>query len=226
MQTVLLRCPSYVDVVYSNGRNTKYARFLKIGNVALYQERTILIISKFQYTQCISSRPVKLEPISRSISSEWYTIFVSYDFIVWNKPARLCTRKYMKQCSNNASECKYRWNAVFCLIHFSLSQRWHSLKWFSYFKWRIWGYYMSEIKDIWYEDISNAHLSRVWKRIQLSGSCLSTINGFGSTQFYVISTFLCHIGVPTFSWQNKVIKVCQIYLLTSNRTNRLSTEDR
>ena len=35
-----------------------YAWFLKIGNVALYQERTILIISKFQYTQCIGSRPV------------------------------------------------------------------------------------------------------------------------------------------------------------------------
>ena len=26
--------------------------------------------------------------------------------------------------------------------------------------------------------------------------------------------FLCHIGVPTFSWQNKVIKVCPKYLLT------------
>ena len=55
----------------------KYARFLKIGNLALNQERTILIVSKFQYTQCIDSRPVKLKPISRSISSEWYTIFVS-----------------------------------------------------------------------------------------------------------------------------------------------------
>ena len=39
----------------------KYARFLKIGNVALYQERTILIVSKFQYTQCIRSRPAKLK---------------------------------------------------------------------------------------------------------------------------------------------------------------------
>ena len=38
----------------------KYAWFLKIGNVALYQERTILIVSKFQYTQFIGSRPVKL----------------------------------------------------------------------------------------------------------------------------------------------------------------------
>ena len=60
----------------------KYTRFLKIGNVALYQERTILIVSKFQYIQCIGSRPVKLKPISRGISSEWYTIFVSYNCIV------------------------------------------------------------------------------------------------------------------------------------------------
>ena len=59
----------------------KYARLLKIGNVALYQERTILIVSKFQYTQCIGSRPVKLKPISRSLSSEWHTIFVSHNFI-------------------------------------------------------------------------------------------------------------------------------------------------
>ena len=50
----------------------KYARFLKIRNMALYQKRTILIVSKFQYTQCIGSRPVKLKPISRGISSEWY----------------------------------------------------------------------------------------------------------------------------------------------------------
>ena len=42
-----------------------YAWFLKIGNVALYKERTILIVSKFQYTQCIGSRPVKLKPLSR-----------------------------------------------------------------------------------------------------------------------------------------------------------------
>ena len=60
----------------------KYALFLKIENVALYQERTILIVSKFQYIQCIGSRPVKLKPISRGISSKRYTIFVSYNFIV------------------------------------------------------------------------------------------------------------------------------------------------
>ena len=59
----------------------KFARFLKIGNVALYQDRTILIVSKFQYTQYIDSRPVKLKPISRGISSEWYTIFVSCNLL-------------------------------------------------------------------------------------------------------------------------------------------------
>ena len=50
-----------------------------------------------------------------------------------------------------------------------------------------------------YTAISNAHLSRVCKRGKLSGSCLSTLNGFGSTQLPI---FLCHIGVPTFSSQN------------------------
>ena len=33
----------------------KYAPFLKIGKVDFYQERTILIASKFQYTQCIGT---------------------------------------------------------------------------------------------------------------------------------------------------------------------------
>ena len=46
-----------------------------------------------------------------------------------------------------------------------------------------------------YAAISNAHLSRVCKRGKLSGSCLSTLNGFGSTQLPI---FLCHIGVQRF----------------------------
>ena len=50
-----------------------------------------------------------------------------------------------------------------------------------------------------YAAISNAHLSRVCKRGKLSGSCLTTLNGFGSTQLPI---FLCHIDVPTFSSQN------------------------
>ena len=56
---------------------------------------------------------------------------------------------------------------------------------------------ISDLKT--YAAISNAHLSRVCKRGKLSGSCLSTLNGFGSTQLEI---FLCHIGVPTFSSQN------------------------
>ena len=50
-----------------------------------------------------------------------------------------------------------------------------------------------------YAAISNAQLSRVCKRGKLSGSCLSTLNGFGSTQLPI---FLCHIRVPTFSSRN------------------------
>ena len=50
-----------------------------------------------------------------------------------------------------------------------------------------------------YAAISNAHLFRVCKRGKLSGSCLSTLNRFGSIQLPI---FLCHIGVPTFSSQN------------------------
>ena len=46
----------------------KYAQFLKIRIVALCQERTNLVVSKFQYIQCIGNRPVKFKPISRGIS--------------------------------------------------------------------------------------------------------------------------------------------------------------
>ena len=43
----------------------------------------MLIVSKFQYTQCIGTRPAKLKPISRGISSEWYTI--SFPIILSSK---------------------------------------------------------------------------------------------------------------------------------------------
>ena len=62
---------------------------------------------------------------------------------------------------------------------------------------RIWINMINTLKT--YAAISNAHLSRVCKRGELSGCCLSTLNGFGSTQLPI---FLCHIGVPTFSSQN------------------------
>ena len=56
---VLLRYPHLTLTSFkAMGVTLKYARFLKIENVALYQERAILIVSKFQYTQCIGSRPV------------------------------------------------------------------------------------------------------------------------------------------------------------------------
>ena len=55
----------------------KYAELLKIGMLALCQERTMFIVLKFENTMCIGSRTVKLKPIPGGISSEWYAIFVS-----------------------------------------------------------------------------------------------------------------------------------------------------
>ena len=48
------------------------------------------------------------------------------------------------------------------------------------------------------------------KKVKLSGSCLSTFYGFGSTQ---LSDILMSYRCPTFSWQNKAIKVCVKYIL-------------
>ena len=62
----------------------KYARLLKISILVLCQERTIFIVLEFEYTTCIGSSPVKLKSITRGISSEWYAIIVSYNFIVSN----------------------------------------------------------------------------------------------------------------------------------------------
>ena len=78
----------------------KYTRFLKIRIVALYQERTILIVSKFRYIQCIGIRPVKLKPISRGISSEWYTIFASYNFILRNYVQIMSDYVHLNTCNN------------------------------------------------------------------------------------------------------------------------------
>ena len=63
----------------------------------------------------------------------------------------------------------------------------------------------------------------VCKRGKLSGSCLSTLNGFGSTQLPI---FLCHIGVPTFSSQNNKLKCVRNIYWHLFRTDCLSTKDR
>ena len=60
----------------------KYVLFLKIGTLALDQERAIFIVLKFEYVQYICDRPDQLKPISRSISSEWYAVFMSQNFTV------------------------------------------------------------------------------------------------------------------------------------------------
>ena len=49
----------------------------KSAFLSLDQERRIYIVSKLEYAQCIGGRPIKLIPISRGISSEWYASFVS-----------------------------------------------------------------------------------------------------------------------------------------------------
>ena len=65
-----------------------------------------------------------------------------------------------------------------------------------YFEQMVGQIYPTELQLKTNAAISSARISRVWKRVMMSGSCLSTINGFGSTHFPI---FLCHIGVPTFS---------------------------
>ena len=65
----------------ARGVTLKYARLLKINILALDQERPNFVVSKFEYVQCIDSRPVKLKAITMGISSEWYAIFVSYNCI-------------------------------------------------------------------------------------------------------------------------------------------------
>ena len=47
----------------------KYPRLLKIGIMALDHERTIFIVSEFEYAWCIGSRHVKLKTISMGITS-------------------------------------------------------------------------------------------------------------------------------------------------------------
>ena len=90
----------------------KYARFLKFGILALYKERTILIVSKFQYTQCIGSRPGKLKPISRGISSEWCTVFCYYNLSSnISQPDHLhvntCNNIQIRHTNANIDETRY-----------------------------------------------------------------------------------------------------------------------
>ena len=49
----------------------------------------------------VHSRPVKLKPIFRGISSEWFTIFVSYDFLSEISPPDYV---HVNTC-NNVQKC-------------------------------------------------------------------------------------------------------------------------
>ena len=86
----------------------KYAGLSKIGIFALHQERTIFIVSKFEYAKCIGSRPVKLKTISMGISSEKYAIFIP--IILWSEIGQpdylhVCMSKNVQQMH---TKCKHR----------------------------------------------------------------------------------------------------------------------
>ena len=99
-----------------------------LKSAALDQERTSFffikcIVSAFEYAQSICGRPVKLKPISRGISSEWFAVFVSCDFLVYNWPVIYMSIRFTMSENANIGE-----KAVYCLLHFCLSRRWYSFK--------------------------------------------------------------------------------------------------
>ena len=55
--------------------------FYHLEEVVVYGNSNFDCI-EVSYAQYIGSRPAKLKPISGGISSEWYTIFFSYNFTV------------------------------------------------------------------------------------------------------------------------------------------------
>ena len=61
-----------------------------------------------------------------------------------------------------------------------------------YFEQMVGQIYPTELQLKTNAAISSARLSPVWKRVMLSGSCLSTINGFGSTQLSnILMSYRC-----------------------------------
>ena len=77
---VLLRYPTLtLTSIKARDVRLRYKRLLKIGILSLDQDRTMFIVSKFEFAQCIGSRAVKLKTITMRISAEWYGIFVSYN---------------------------------------------------------------------------------------------------------------------------------------------------
>ena len=56
-------------------------------------------------------------------------------------------------------------------------------------------------------------------------SCLGPVSRpLTDSDQHCFPIFLCHIGVPTFSQQNKVIKVCPKYLLSKQIISALKTD--
>ena len=67
---------------YTTDVTLKYARLLKIGIWALRQEMTPFIVSKFENTTCIGSRPVKLKTVPKGILSHLSGMPLSFSKIV------------------------------------------------------------------------------------------------------------------------------------------------
>ena len=92
----------------------KYARFLKIGILALDQKKTICMEVWIRAVD--SGRPVKLKPISRGISS-----FRFLQFYIQKLDSQIICMPIRVPMSKYAYKCKHRWKAMFCLIHFSVN---------------------------------------------------------------------------------------------------------
>ena len=84
----------------------KCARFLKISILALNQERTILIISKVQYTECIGSRQANLKQISRvsHLSGKPFSFLIIVSLKLVSQIIYMLIRVTM---SNHSYECKH-----------------------------------------------------------------------------------------------------------------------
>ena len=57
-------------------------------------------------------------------------------------------------------------------------------------------------------------------------SCLGPVfRPFTDSDHHSFHKLLCHIDVPSFSWQNKVIKVCPKYLLSFYQKAQIKSND-
>lgn len=91
---------------------------MNVKILVLGQERTYLIVSKFENTQYLGCWPVQLKNIFRGFLSDWYFSFDFRHFMVWNWPTKLFACKYC------VCPIKYtnQWKAMFWLIPISVAR--------------------------------------------------------------------------------------------------------